>query len=209
MLHTFGECESGALGLLSGPLLYLQCAHKALGKRSVAVAVERLLFHMTDFPNCSKINLWNQRKAVAAAGWRGLWSSQRRRVCLWGFRHVWCSVWGRPGDLENLQISPSCVPVNQNCERRQMTVSCLWMKTIRVKKEKEKPLLTRKRQRVAWRIRKNKNFLEICCHFGQSEPSMHLSAPVFLRCVLQCEHACYFKNMQEYLTIKWLPLFKH
>lgn len=72
MLHTFGECESGALELLSGPLLYLQCAHKALGKRSVAVAVERLLFHMTDFPNCSKINLWNQRKAVAAAGWRGL-----------------------------------------------------------------------------------------------------------------------------------------
>lgn len=72
---TFGECESWALELLSGPLPYLRCARRALGKRSEAVTVERLLFHMTDFSNCSKINLWQERKAAAAAGWRGLWMS--------------------------------------------------------------------------------------------------------------------------------------
>lgn len=44
--------SSKTFELLSGPLLYLQCAHRALGKRSEAVTVERPLFHMTDFPNC-------------------------------------------------------------------------------------------------------------------------------------------------------------
>lgn len=64
---TFGEYESRALESRSGP--YLRCAHRALGKRSEAVTVERLLFHMTDFSNCSKINLWQEREAAAAAGW--------------------------------------------------------------------------------------------------------------------------------------------
>lgn len=44
----------------------LCCARRTLGKRSEAVAAERLLFHMTDFPNCSKINLWQEREAAAA-----------------------------------------------------------------------------------------------------------------------------------------------
>lgn len=66
---TCGECESGALELSSGPSSYLQCARRALGKRSEAVTVERRLFHMTDFPNCSKINQWQERGAAAAAGW--------------------------------------------------------------------------------------------------------------------------------------------
>lgn len=83
-LKTFGECESRALELRSGPLPYLWCAHRALGKRSEAVTVERLLFHMTDFPNCSEINLWQERKAAAATGWED-WLSQRRHVSLWGF----------------------------------------------------------------------------------------------------------------------------
>ncbi len=67
-VKTFGECESLALELLSGLLPYLRRACRALGKRSEAVTVERLLFHMTDFSNCSKINLWQERKVAAAAG---------------------------------------------------------------------------------------------------------------------------------------------
>lgn len=67
-LKAFGECESWALKLLSGLLPYLRCVHRALGKRSEAVTVERLLFHMTDLPNYLKINLWQEREA-AEEGW--------------------------------------------------------------------------------------------------------------------------------------------
>lgn len=100
---TFGECWSRALELLSGPLLYLQCPHRALGKRSEAVTVERPLFHMTDFPNCWKINLWQEREA--AAGWE---DSGRLKgdTCLSGvsvMSDVWSSsVWGQTGDLDSL-----------------------------------------------------------------------------------------------------------
>lgn len=35
-------------------------------ERSEAVTVERLLFHMVDFLNCSEPNLWQTREAAAA-----------------------------------------------------------------------------------------------------------------------------------------------
>lgn len=38
---------------------------------------------MTDFPNCSKINLWQERKAAAAAGWEGS-GSPKGDTCLSG-----------------------------------------------------------------------------------------------------------------------------
>lgn len=111
-LRTLGECESGALELLSGP--YLRCARRALGKRSEAVTVERLLFHMTDFPNCSKMNLWKERKAAAVAGWEDS-GCLRGDMSLLGFCQLWRSVWEQPDDLESPWMSPLCVPVSQNC----------------------------------------------------------------------------------------------
>lgn len=39
-------------------------------ERLEAVTVERLLFHMVDFLNCSKPNLWQTREAAAAAARR-------------------------------------------------------------------------------------------------------------------------------------------
>lgn len=90
MFHSFGECESQTLQLMSGPVLHLECP---VMKRSLAITSERLLFHMTDFHNCSKINLWNQRKAaaVAVAEDSGCLSGH---VSVRDFLHVWCPVWG-------------------------------------------------------------------------------------------------------------------
>lgn len=133
MFHTFGECESQALELMSGPILHLECP---VMKRSLAITTERLLFHMTDFHNCSKINLWNQRKSSSSCSRRGLWLSQRKCVCQ-GFPSCLMLSLRMGGDLESLQISPSCVHVNIKplkkaiCIRWYLFVSVsLWIKMI-------------------------------------------------------------------------------
>lgn len=81
---------------------------------------------MADFPNCWKINLWNQKRqrqqqAGKDSGHQGGDKSS------WGAYHGWGSEWGLLGDLENPPTSPrnvciqlsketddGVVPLNQN-----------------------------------------------------------------------------------------------
>lgn len=167
---------------------------------------------MTDFPNCSKINLWQEREAAAAAGWEDS-GCLRGDTCLSGvsvMTDTRCE-----DDWVTLRV-PEC-PHHVHLSTKTVKGDCiyfrwlyfapvgsisLWMKTKKRHKIHYFQILIDSEEEGSGKLKTSLKFAAIL------ENQNHCSAPAFWDSVVQREPVWYFKKMQEYFIIKWPSLLE-